>query len=87
MPPLIDNTASQGQPQVMQYDDMGCYNIANGHPPVHEYHDQAIDNYAPVALNIPVQAQAAPPTPVCTDPLFSAYMYLIQPFRRRGLIF
>ena len=70
MSPPVDNTAPQGQAQDLQYEDMGYYKIANDHPPLHEHHDQPIDNYAPVALNVPTQAQAAPPIPVCTDPSF-----------------
>ena len=50
---------------------MANYDIANEHPPLFEHHDLAIDNYAGVALDVPAQAQAAPPDPVCTDLTFS----------------
>ena len=65
IPPTVENPAAQGQPQDLQYVDMGYYNMANDHPPPHEHRDHAINNYAGVALDAPAQAQAAPSTPVC----------------------
>jgi hypothetical protein len=41
--------------------------MPNDRPPLHEHRGHAINNYAGVALDVPVQAQAAPPVPVCTD--------------------
>lgn len=67
MPPPVENVAVQGQLQDLRYVDMGYINMANGHPPVHEHRGHAINNYAGVALDVPAQAQAAPPAPVCTD--------------------
>jgi hypothetical protein len=70
MPPPVENVAVQGQLQDLQYVDMGYDDMANDHPPLHEYRDHAINNYAGVA-----QAQAAPPAPVCTD-LDSPYTFI-----------
>jgi hypothetical protein len=67
MPPPV---AAQGQPQDLWYADMGFYNMVNVRPLLHEHHDHAINNYAGIALDVPAQAQAAPPAPVCTDPTF-----------------
>ena len=53
---------------------MGYYNMANDQPPVHERRDPAINNYAGVALDVPGEAQAAPPYPVRTDLIFP-YMH------------
>ena len=41
--------------------------MTDDHPPVHEHRDHAINNYAGAALDVPAQAQAAPPlaAPVC----------------------
>lgn len=67
MPPPVENNAVQGQPQDLPYyADMGYYNMGNGHPPLYEHRDNAINNYE-VALDAPAQAQAAQPAPVCTD--------------------
>ena len=63
MPPPVENNAAQDQLQNLQNPDMG--NI-NDHPPLHEHRGHAINNYAGVALDVPVQAQAAP-VPVCTN--------------------
>jgi hypothetical protein len=67
MPPTV---AAQGQPQDLQYVDMGYCNMVDDHPPLHEHRDHAINNYAGVALDVSAQAQAAPPAPVCTDLTF-----------------
>jgi hypothetical protein len=44
---------------------MGYYDMVNDHHLLHEHRDHAIDNYAGVALEVPAQAQAALPVPVC----------------------
>ena len=62
--PAVQNTA---QPQDVQYLDMGYYHVVNGHPPLHENPDHAINNYAGAALDVPAQGQAAPSDPVCTN--------------------
>lgn len=62
----------------MQYLDN--HDMANDQPPLHDHRDHAIDNYAGAALDVPAQAQAAPPDPVCTDLPFSAYAYLTSSF-------
>ena len=58
-----------GHLQDLRNVDMGHYDMFNYHPPLHhEHRGHAINNnYAGVALDVPVQAQAAPPVPVCTD--------------------
>ena len=78
--PAAQNTAAQGQPHDVRYLDIGYYHVANGRPPLHENHDPAINNYAGAALNVPAQAQAAPPDPVCYQPNLYAYAYLTRPF-------
>ena len=67
MPPSVQNAAAQGQPQHMQYDNnMGYYDMSNGFPPLHRHRD-----HAGAALDVPAQAQAAPPAdPVCADLTF-----------------
>ena len=65
MPQPVQTTAAQRQPQHLQYID-----VANNHPLLHGHQDHVINNYAGAALGDPVQAQAAPPDPVCTDPTF-----------------
>jgi hypothetical protein len=65
MLPPVENTAAQGQPQDLRYGGMGHYDMANNHPSLHEHHDHAIDDYAGLVLDVPAQAQAAPPAPVC----------------------
>ena len=90
MPLLVENHAAQRQPQNLQYLDMDYYDMANVHPPVpplHEHRDQAIDNYAAAVLDVPAQAQAAPPSPVCTGLISSAYMYQTGPFPDEIAIF
>lgn len=68
MPELAaQNTSAQGQPQDVQYLDIGHYHIANGHPPLHENHDHAINNYAEAVLDVPAQVQAVPSDPVCSN--------------------
>jgi hypothetical protein len=79
MPPPIEHIAGQGQPQDLGIVDMGYYGMANDRPPLHEHRDHAFNNYAAVALDVPAQAQAAPP-PVCTDLTFFACTYLTRPF-------
>jgi len=73
MPPPVDNTAPQGQPQVMQYDGMGYYNIANDNR-LHQHHNDASNDYAAFALDacldVSAQAQATAPATVCTDFIF-----------------
>ncbi|KAF8487028.1 hypothetical protein DFH94DRAFT_702468 [Russula ochroleuca] len=64
MPPPVDNHVVQGQQQDLQYDVMGYYNIANDHPPPHGHRDDAINDYAAFALDVPSHAQAAPPAPI-----------------------
>jgi hypothetical protein len=72
MPPRVENTTAQGQPQGLQYVymPMGYYDMPNDPPPLHEHRDHGINNYAEVALDVPAQAQAgaeaAPPIAVCT---------------------
>ena len=83
MPLLVENHDAQRQPQNLQYLDMDYYDMANVHPPLpplHGHRDQAINNYAAVVLDVPAQAQAAPPAPVCTDLIASTYMHLTGPF-------
>jgi hypothetical protein len=88
MPPPVENDAAQAQPQDLEIVDVGYYNMGNDHPPLHEHPNLAINNYAaPVALEVPAQAQADPPPPVCTDPHFSAYTYLTSHFCRRRLTY
>ncbi|KAH9990838.1 hypothetical protein BJV77DRAFT_1010593 [Russula vinacea] len=70
IPLLIENNAAQGQPQGVLYVDMGYYNMGNDHPTLRECHDNAIDNHANVALDVPVQGHAAPLAPVCTNFVF-----------------
>jgi hypothetical protein len=70
MPLPVENNAAQGQLQGLQYVDMGHYDMANDHRPLHEYHNHAIDNHANVALDVPVQGHAAPLAPVCTNFIF-----------------
>ena len=66
MPPSVQNAAAQGQPQHMQCDNMGYYDMSNGFPPLHGHRD-----HAGAALDVPAQAQAAPPAdPVCADLTF-----------------
>ena len=79
MPAPVENTAAQGQPQDLQYIDMG-YNMANDRPPPLEHRDHTINDYAGVALDVPAQAQvaAAPTVPVSTN-LHFAYTYLTRP--------
>ena len=68
-PPLIQNTAAQGQ--VLGYNDAGYHHdIANYLPPLLE-HDPAINNYAGAALEVSAQAQPGPPDAVCADLTFS----------------
>ena len=66
--PAVQNTAVQGQRQDVQYLDMGYYHVVNGQPLLHENHDHAINSYAGAALDVPTQAQATPPEPVCINP-------------------
>jgi hypothetical protein len=82
MPPPIENNAAQGQSQDLQFVDVGHYDMGYDHPPpqLGEHHDNAINNYAEVAIDVPAQAHAAQPAPVCTDPHSSAYMYLTRHF-------
>ena len=81
MPAPVENTAAQGQPQDLQYTDMGYHNMANNRPPLLEHRDHSINNYARVALDVPAQAQvaAAPPVPVSTNLTIFAYTYLTRP--------
>ena len=75
MPAPVENNAAQGQLQDLRNVDMGHHDMLNYHPPFHhEHRGRAINNYAGVALGVPVQAQAAPPVPVCTD-LTHSYTY------------
>jgi len=67
MPPPVENVVVQGQLPNPRYVDMGHNDMANDHPPLHEHRGHAINNYAGVALDVPAQAQAIPPAPVCTD--------------------
>ena len=65
--PPVEYTAAQGQPQNLGYLDMpvGYYDIANDHPPLHGHRNHGINNNAGAALDVPAQAQAALPDPVC----------------------
>ena len=64
----------------MGYDDMGYYDVANGHTLPHDHRGHVTNNHSGVALDVPAQAQAAAPlAPVCTEPCF-AYTYLTGPF-------
>ena len=65
MPSHVETTAAQGQAQVLWHGDMGYCVVADDHPPLHEYHGYATNNYAGVDLGVPAQAQVAPPAPVC----------------------
>jgi hypothetical protein len=65
MPPPVENTAAQGQPQGLQYVDMGYYDMPNDPPPL-QHRDHGINNYAGVVPDVPAQTQAAPPVAVCT---------------------
>jgi hypothetical protein len=73
----VQNTAAQleGQLQDLGYVDVGYYDISNGLPPLHEYRDPTINNYAGDALDLPVQAQAVPLDPVCANLTF-LHMYI-----------
>jgi hypothetical protein len=75
MPPPVENDAAQAQPQDLEIVDVGYYNMGNDHPPLHEHPNLAINNYAaPVALEVPAQAQADPPPPIdiFDDPAWDA---------------
>jgi hypothetical protein len=67
IPSPVESIAAQGQPRPLQFADMGYYNMTNDQPPQHEHRDPAINNYAAVTLDLPGQAQATPPAPVCAD--------------------
>jgi hypothetical protein len=88
MPPPVENIAAHRQPQDLQHGDMGYYDMADDHPPLHEYHGQATNNYARAALDAPAQAQAqaAPPAPVCTGLIFRIQISN-QTFRRGRLTY
>ena len=64
MPPPVENTTAQRQPQGLQYVDMGYYHMPNDPTPLHEHRDHGINNYA--GVDVPAQAQVAPPVAVCT---------------------
>ena len=67
MPTSVQNTAAQSQPQHLQYNDVGYYDMSNDFPPLRGHR-----NHAGAALDVPAQAQAAPPAdPVCADLTFS----------------
>jgi hypothetical protein len=44
---------------------VGYYDIANDHLPLHGHRNHGINNDAGAALDVPAQAQAALPDPVC----------------------
>ena len=75
-PAPVENTAAQGQTQDLQYIDMGYYNMANDRSSSLEHRDHTINDYAGVALDVPTQAQAAPPVPVSTD-LTISHTYIL----------
>ena len=63
----------------MGYDDMGYYDVANGHPPLHDHRGHLINNHPGVALDVPAHAQwhaAAPPAPVRTEPTFVLHTHI-----------
>ncbi|KAF8487036.1 hypothetical protein DFH94DRAFT_11681 [Russula ochroleuca] len=64
IPPPVENIAGQGQPQDLRYIDMGYYDVANDHRPLHEHRNHAINNRAGVALDVPAQGEAVPPAPI-----------------------
>ena len=66
MPPPAEITLAQGQRQEQQYIGMDYYNMAN-ELSLHDHRGHAINNYAEAALNVPTQAQAVSPGPVCID--------------------
>ena len=76
MPPSVEYTAAQGQhqPQDLQFLDMGYYDMVGDRPPLHEPRNSAAMNYGGVGLDVPAQAQVAPPAPVCTDLAFRMHI-------------
>ena len=75
IPTTVESIAAPGQPRPLRFADMSYHNMSNDQPPLHEHRDNAINNYAGVALNLPAQVQAAPPVPVCADFTFP-HMYI-----------
>ena len=74
-PPPVEYNAAQGQLQGLPYVNMGYYDMANDHLPLHDHRDHAINNYDAVTLDGPAQGQVLPPAPVCTDLIFP-YIYI-----------
>jgi hypothetical protein len=70
IPPPVENLAEQAQPQDLHYFDMGYYGMANDYPPPLGYRDHIIGDNAGIVQDVPTQAQAAPPAPVCTNLVF-----------------
>lgn len=66
--PPVENLAAQAQLQDLQYGDMGYYDIANDFPsPAHGHGNNTIGENAESVQNVPAQAEATPPAPVCTN--------------------
>ena len=82
MPLPVENVTTRGQPQDTHYIDMGYYDMANDLPSLHEHRDHVINDYAGAALDVPAQAQAAPPVPVSLSSLFHIHISN-QTLRRR----
>jgi len=80
--PPVDNRAAQGQPQDLQYVDMGYYGMANDFPPPQGHCDQIIGDNAGIVHGVPAEDQTAPlvaPAPVCR---FLACIYLTITFTK-----
>jgi hypothetical protein len=68
--PPVENLATQAQQQDLQYVDMGYYGMANDYPPPQGHRDHIIGNNAGIVQDVPAQAQATPPAPVCINLVF-----------------
>jgi hypothetical protein len=68
--PLPDeNLAAHAQPEDLQYVDMGYYGMGNDYAP-NGHDNHVIGDDARITQDVPAQAQAAPPAPVCTNLVF-----------------
>ena len=70
IPLPVENIAAQAQPQDLQYVDVSDYGMANGFPPPQGHRDHINGDNVGIVQDVPVQAQAAPPAPVCTNFFF-----------------